>query len=1072
MTADYSKELTRDLNIPKQFKKRDFKRLAAGKSSYNVKMVGRFGNSNATAEKMVIFNDINTLMRFRRLTDLERLAAGCKELDRGMNWSDALMGFFGTAAAVAGILLLPGLGLALSGVCFGAALGKGILGSASIERDCADVPFYELEVRLNKTLGETNRKLDQQAEILKDISDNVKKTLTEVENMRVAMDRGFGNILNSLEGQDVNELVSTINKAYKSFTFSESNRGNAPKDQYVNFIEQEIGDNLLFNYVKLGGKLYEALFSIIDKKYAVPKDINHQNAYNALTALSFGTVTYSNIVLSLLDQYTYVAEYYYQERDLIKFNKYLDRLIFYFTTFKHIFTTSNNGIVNDVIKIMEEVQEKHDIKNAKKELYNALVSKTNNLKSIKQNFHIMSLHILEETPTNEIDIIFNTGGKVSKTNFLDWERGVEVSYALQYEEDGKYSKISKWVTQEVLDIANPQISIRNSNRKNRIIFRKFDNNPPEVVRVISGSQLQFRDLDRDLYDLASKNSYNDNSIMQNMNKLLSLGASVSAVFESKRSVIHAAAAAGRVNMLKRILEVDRKVLNQKDSVGYTPLHIAVENKRDDFVRELVKQGADVNAKTNEHGVTPLHLAVRFQSEKSVEYLLASDKIKPNEVEKSGKTALHIAVSDNSLSNKIVEQFINSDKVNVNAKDTLGLTALHIAVLLNSIDNSFSLMRSKNCDIYAKDKNDMAPIHYAAMKGYNGMFSGFIAFGIDNLNSPGSDKKWTPLHFAAYFEHDDLVDGLMLWVGTKGKISADEPDVDLQTPLHLAAQAGLKQGIISLMLYGNAKAYKKTAEGYTPLAIAILNKQTEAVKQIASLEGSYFQKLPNDTYTRDIDTRSCELAKEKNFMFDYLVEQGRCKRNKFKKRSLNVEPKTGEFREYSRHFPQKHHTENGAKLLADPDKLNEDMKVKEFKTRANVDVSGALLLLDLLIRKFTNEKYASNWNFVNSPYDATVQALEITEKLNNLLNEKDLENLDSFDAFSKIHKAIYTGNESKLMDTLCSYINEFASLKPEEVRGILNAVLPNEPHLTFSKNMIDRKLVSLVEHSCFEKTFRI
>ncbi|XP_042899209.1 alpha-latroinsectotoxin-Lt1a-like [Parasteatoda tepidariorum] len=738
MSFHYSKELTRDLNIPKQFKKQNIKRLASGKSSHNVKMAERFRRSNTTVENMVIFNDINTLMRFRRLTDLEKLAAECKDLDCRMNWADAITGFFGAAAAVAGTLLLPGLGLALSGFCFGAAIGKGLLGSASIERDCADVPFYELEVRLNKTLGEINRKLDKQTEILKDISNTVKKTLTEIENMRIAMDRGFENILDSIEGQDVNELVSTINTAYKSFTFSENNRRDAPKDQYVNFIEQEIGDNILFNYVKLGGKLYEALFSILDKKYAIPKNSIHQNAYYALNALSFGTVTYSNIVFSLLDQYTYVAEYYYQERDLIKFNTYLDRLIFYFTTFKHIFTTANNGLVEDVIKVMEKVQRMYNLDNDRKELYSDILNKTNHLKWVKQNFQKMNLQIIEETPANEIDIIFNAGGKVSKTNFLDWERGVEVSYALQYEEDGKYSKISKWITQEVLDIANPQISIRNSNQKNRIVFRKFDNNPPEVVQVISGSQLQFRDLDRDLYDLAFKNSYDDNSIMQNMNKLLSLGAKVSAVFESKRSVIHAAAAAGRVNMLKRILEVDHRVLNQKDSVGYTPLHIAVENKRDDFVRELVKQDADVNAKTIEHGVTPLHLAVRFQSKKSVEYLLASDKIKPNEVERSRKTALHIAVSDNSLSTKIAKQFINSNKVDVNIKDTLGLTALHIAVLLNSIENAFNLMRRKGCDIYAKDKNDMAPIHYFAMKGRIRMLSGFMNYGFDNINSPGSD----------------------------------------------------------------------------------------------------------------------------------------------------------------------------------------------------------------------------------------------------------------------------------------------------------------------------------------------
>uniref|UniRef100_A0A2L2Z0Y3 Alpha-latroinsectotoxin-Lt1a n=1 Tax=Parasteatoda tepidariorum TaxID=114398 RepID=A0A2L2Z0Y3_PARTP len=106
--------------------------------------------------------------------------------------------------------------MVLSGVMFGSAVGKGVLGSASIERDCGDVPFRELELRLNKTLNVIIRKLDQQTEILKDVYDTVCKTLNEIEKMRVAMDRGFERILDSIERQDVNKLVSDIKLAYNS----------------------------------------------------------------------------------------------------------------------------------------------------------------------------------------------------------------------------------------------------------------------------------------------------------------------------------------------------------------------------------------------------------------------------------------------------------------------------------------------------------------------------------------------------------------------------------------------------------------------------------------------------------------------------------------------------------------------------------------------------------------------------------------------------------------------------------------------------------------------------------------
>jgi ankyrin repeat protein len=60
-------------------------------------------------------------------------------------------------------------------------------------------------------------------------------------------------------------------------------------------------------------------------------------------------------------------------------------------------------------------------------------------------------------------------------------------------------------------------------------------------------------------------------------------------------------------------------VNANDKDGYTPLHIAAQQGRDDVVKLLLAGGADVNAK-DDKGETPLQLAKSSDKTATVELL--------------------------------------------------------------------------------------------------------------------------------------------------------------------------------------------------------------------------------------------------------------------------------------------------------------------------------------------------------------------------------------------------------------------------------------------------------------------
>ena len=77
----------------------------------------------------------------------------------------------------------------------------------------------------------------------------------------------------------------------------------------------------------------------------------------------------------------------------------------------------------------------------------------------------------------------------------------------------------------------------------------------------------------------------------------------------------------------------------------TPLHIACQRNKLDFVELLLKHGAQVNAPTID-GTTPLMIACENGNMELVNILLKQDEILLDQMDNSGNTSLSIAAQEN------------------------------------------------------------------------------------------------------------------------------------------------------------------------------------------------------------------------------------------------------------------------------------------------------------------------------------------------------------------------------------------------------------------------------------------
>lgn len=197
-----------------------------------------------------------------------------------------------------------------------------------------------------------------------------------------------------------------------------------------------------------------------------------------------------------------------------------------------------------------------------------------------------------------------------------------------------------------------------------------------------------------------------------------------------------AAAANRVENVKRLLAQGADINAVKEIFKRTALHIAVANGNEELVRVLIENGANVEAR-NFLEDTPLGLLCRMHQggRKIGELLIAAG------AETEGLFSSVCYSGNRELAQLLLENGSDDQE-----RDAEGFTPLHCAASAGHLD-MISLLLDRHVDIEAREHNELTPLSIAAFRGNYDVISLLIENGAD-IEAEDTQGQ-SPIFYAVY-----------------------------------------------------------------------------------------------------------------------------------------------------------------------------------------------------------------------------------------------------------------------------------------------------------------------------------
>uniref|UniRef100_G3VZA8 Nuclear factor NF-kappa-B p105 subunit n=1 Tax=Sarcophilus harrisii TaxID=9305 RepID=G3VZA8_SARHA len=238
------------------------------------------------------------------------------------------------------------------------------------------------------------------------------------------------------------------------------------------------------------------------------------------------------------------------------------------------------------------------------------------------------------------------------------------------------------------------------------------------------------------------------------------------------NVLHLAIIHLHAELVRNLLEVisgliSDDIINMRNDLYQTPLHLAVITKQEDVVEDLLRAGADVSL-LDRLGNSVLHLAAKEGDDKILSILLKHGKISSliNLPNGEGLNAIHLAMLINSMP---CLRLMIAAGADVNAQEqTSGRTALHLAVEQENVSLAGCLLLEGDAYVDSTTYDGTTPLHIAAGRGSTKLAALLKAAGADPLLE----------NFEPLFDLDDA------WE----QDGEDEGVVPGTTPLDMAANS--------------------------------------------------------------------------------------------------------------------------------------------------------------------------------------------------------------------------------------------------------------------------------------------
>uniref|UniRef100_A0A673AWY8 RHD domain-containing protein n=1 Tax=Sphaeramia orbicularis TaxID=375764 RepID=A0A673AWY8_9TELE len=215
-----------------------------------------------------------------------------------------------------------------------------------------------------------------------------------------------------------------------------------------------------------------------------------------------------------------------------------------------------------------------------------------------------------------------------------------------------------------------------------------------------------------------------------------------------------------------------EVLNMRNHLYQTPLHLAVITQQREAVEALLLAGADPTL-TDRHGNTALHLASQQEGGGMVQFLLKHKELKvlvhllPR---LPGLCPIHLAILSNRLSS--VRELLECG-ADVEAQErSCGRTALHLATEADNVSLAGCLLLEGSAKVDCCTFNGSTPLHIAAGRGSAKLTALLMAAGADPHK-----ENFEPL----FFREEESCD----------EEEEDEGYVPGMTPLNMATTSQVK-----------------------------------------------------------------------------------------------------------------------------------------------------------------------------------------------------------------------------------------------------------------------------------------
>ncbi|WP_264377026.1 ankyrin repeat domain-containing protein [Wolbachia endosymbiont (group B) of Ochlodes sylvanus] len=542
-----------------------------------------------------------------------------------------------------------------------------------------------------------------------------------------------------------------------------------------------------------------------------------------------------------------------------------------------------------------------------------------------------------------------------------------------------------------------------------------------------------------------------------------------------RTSLHLASEAGEWDKVKLLLDESANIEVQ-DEFGYTPIFLATQSGKWSVVELLLDRGANIDAQDKE-GKTLLHFAASGNNLDMVQFLLdrgASIEVQDgrdwtpilyaaqpgkwgvvkllisngakfnNEITYQG-TPLHFAAQGGNLD---IAQFLLDKGADIEAQDAYNRKPLHIAVDANRL-NVVNLLLDRGANLKATEMYGSTSLDLAIQKGYKDI--------VEVLKQKQLDLDKELLISTEKGDLEKVRDGI------RQGANVNVQDGQGWTPVFLAIQNN-NFNIVELLLDNSADIKVKDNEAWTPLHWAVQLGSLDVVERLVE-RGADFNASTADGRT------PLDIARDKGYdnVVNYLEEELSKEREKPVRRKrlhhhgdYNSHHLSRKLRSIDSSNQPEIVASSGARpsswindlfgwvkssiggLLGSraalPEKTFTQSSISQIS--APIDVNGTIMLLDLLIRKVTGQKYISTVDQSISPLEAQGYALNITKEFEKVVEQAGLKsgvsmhrlNIDYMEMQKEITRKVMSGKFNEISGILKSYVEKAC---PDEEAGKLS-----------------------------------